>query len=129
DRPPAAGGASATPSPPPEDGAEVLVPGGPFSMGTSVDPWAYDNERPAHEVETAPFFIDVTPVTNRAYRDFVQDGGYDEPRWWAEDGWAWRRQEGLAAPQFWVGEGGGSWSVLRFGRRIDLPLDEPVQHV
>jgi iron(II)-dependent oxidoreductase len=26
--------------------AEVLVPGGPFTMGTSSEPWALDNERP-----------------------------------------------------------------------------------
>ena len=31
--------------------AEVLVPGGPFTMGTSAHPWALDNERPAHQVE------------------------------------------------------------------------------
>ena len=30
--------------------AEVLVPGGPFTMGTSTEPWALDNERPAHQV-------------------------------------------------------------------------------
>lgn len=28
--------------------SEVLVPGGPFMMGTSTEPWALDNERPAH---------------------------------------------------------------------------------
>ena len=31
--------------------AEVLVPGGPFTMGTSTEPWALDNERPAHRRE------------------------------------------------------------------------------
>ena len=34
--------------------AEVLVPGGPFTMGTSVHPWALDNERPAHQVQVRP---------------------------------------------------------------------------
>ena len=28
---------------------EVLVPGGEFVMGTDTDPWALDNERPAHD--------------------------------------------------------------------------------
>jgi iron(II)-dependent oxidoreductase len=41
------------PGPPPADAlrlpAEVLVPGGPFTMGTSAEPWALDNERPAHD--------------------------------------------------------------------------------
>jgi iron(II)-dependent oxidoreductase len=109
--------------------AEVLVPGGPFVMGTDNEPFAYDNERPAHVVDVAPFFIDTAPVTNQQYLAFVEAGGYDEPRLWAEGGWAHRTEAGLVAPQFWSREGGGSWSVLRYGRRLDLPLDEPVQHV
>ena len=109
--------------------AEVLVPGGPFVMGTSTDPWAYDNERPAHVVDVDPFFIDAVPVTNARYAAFVEAGGYDEPRFWSEAGWAWRQEAGLTAPEFWRREGGRSWSVLRYGERIDLPEAEPVQHV
>ena len=109
--------------------AEVLVDAGPFTMGTSTDPWAYDNERPAHVVDLPAFFVDVAPVTNAAYAAFVAAGGYDEPRWWAEAGWAWRREAGLEFPQFWRPEGGGTWSRLRFGRREPLAPDEPVQHV
>src|SRR4051812_42601120 len=40
--------------------AEVLVPGGPFTMGTSTEPWALDNERPAHARLVPPFWIDTT---------------------------------------------------------------------
>ncbi|HYT39463.1 MAG TPA: ergothioneine biosynthesis protein EgtB [Acidimicrobiia bacterium] len=109
--------------------AEVLIPGGPFTMGTDAEPFAYDNERPAHVVDVGPFFIDSVPVTNRQYLAFVEAGGYDEPRFWADAGWAQRTEAGLVAPQFWRSEGGRSWSVLRYGRRLDLPLDEPVQHV
>ena len=47
------------PGPPPADAlrlpAEVLVPGGPFTMGTSAEPWALDNERPAHVVDVPAF--------------------------------------------------------------------------
>ncbi len=108
---------------------EVLVEGGPFVMGTSLEPWAYDNERPAHTVELAPFFIDVTPVTNRDYLAFVEAGGYDDPRWWTPQGWAYRQRAGLVAPQFWRKECEGVWSRLRFGWREDLPPNEPVCHV
>ncbi|MDQ3898301.1 MAG: SUMF1/EgtB/PvdO family nonheme iron enzyme, partial [Actinomycetota bacterium] len=108
---------------------EVAIPGGPFVMGTDDEAWAYDNERPAHVVDLPAFRIDAAPVTNRAYAGFVADGGYDDPRWWTEDGWAWRQKEDLRHPQFWRTEGDGRWSRLRFGWREDLPLDEPVQHV
>jgi iron(II)-dependent oxidoreductase len=89
---------------------EVVLPGGEFTMGTSVDPWAYDNERPAHQVVVAPFAIDVGLVTNAQYVDFIDDTGAE-------------------SPEFWRREPGGGWTVERFGRRIDLPRDEPVQHV
>ena len=109
--------------------AEVLVDGGTYVVGTDAEPWAYDNERGAHEVALEPFWIDTAPVTNERYAEFVAHGGYDERRWWSDDGWAWRMKAGLAHPEFWRREGGGTWSVLRFGRRDDLAAGEPVQHV
>lgn len=107
---------------------EVLVEGGPFIMGAAAEPWAYDNERPAHEVDVDAFLIDTTPVTNRAYTEFVDIGGYDDPRWWSSDGWKWRQEAALTRPQFWNRDQ-GSWTRKRFGSEEDLPLDEPVQHV
>jgi iron(II)-dependent oxidoreductase len=116
----------ARPSPPTP---EVLVPGGTYVIGTDDDPWAYDNERPAYEVTLPPFHIDTTPVTNRAYAEFVASGGYADERLWTQAGWAWRVEAAVGAPQFWEPATAGSWSRRRFGRVEDLPLDEPVQHV
>ncbi|MDQ1628620.1 MAG: gamma-glutamyl hercynylcysteine S-oxide synthase [Actinomycetota bacterium] len=107
---------------------EVLVPGGPFTMGTSDDGWAYDNERPAHEVFVPAFHLDSAPVTNRAYLSFVESGGYDQPRWWSHAGWEWRTASGKRRPAFWLREGGEPLR-RRFGRVEPLPLDQPVQHV
>ena len=108
---------------------EVHVPAGPFVIGTDDEAWAYDNERPAHVVDLPAFRIDAAPVTNGAYAGFVADGGYDERRWWTDEGWAWRQKAGLQAPEFWMAEDDGGWWRNRFGWREDLPLDEPVQHV
>lgn len=123
-------GASRTKPPGGDPGAhEVRLDGGHVVMGTSDEPWAYDNERPAHEVEVGPFRLDTTPVTNRAYLEFVRDGGYDDPSWWNEEGWRWRTADpSHGLPLFWRA-GTGGWEVLRFGRWIALPPDEPVQHV
>ena len=113
-------------SPPAE--AEAFVPGGPFEVGTSDDAWAYDNERPAHEVEIPRFWIDTTPVTNAAYLEFVETGGYEDRSSWSESGWAWRREANPEHPEFWRSDG-GAWSRVRFGHVEPLPPDEPVQHV
>ncbi|MBQ1099414.1 ergothioneine biosynthesis protein EgtB [Streptomyces sp. b94] len=108
--------------------AEVLVPGGPFVMGTSTEPWALDNERPAHRREVAPFHLDTTPVTNGAYRAFIDDGGYDDPRWWAPEGWDHIRRHSVTAPLYWRRDG-GQWLRRRFGVTEVVPPDEPVVHV
>jgi iron(II)-dependent oxidoreductase len=35
----------------------------------------------------------------------------------------------LCAPEFWRAEPGGGWTLRRYGQRLDVPPDEPVQHV
>jgi gamma-glutamyl hercynylcysteine S-oxide synthase len=118
--PPALAGASSLP-------AEVYVPDGPFTMGTSTEPWALDNERPAHVVDVPAFYLDTTPVTNAAYAEFIADGGYDDPRWWTADGWAHRQRAGLTAPLFWRWE--GEWVRVSFGVTAPVIPNEPVLHV
>ena len=122
---------SASPPPAPADAAalpaEVYVPGGPFTMGTSAEPWALDNERPAHEVDVPGFWLDTTPVTNAAYAAFIADGGYDDRRLWTADGWAHRQRAGLTAPLFWEWDGG--WTRVSFGVKAPVVPDEPVMHV
>ncbi|MEU2159887.1 ergothioneine biosynthesis protein EgtB [Streptomyces chengbuensis] len=108
--------------------AEVLVPAGPFTMGTSAEPWALDNERPAHHRQVDAFLIDTTPVTNGAFQAFVADGGYTDERWWAPEGWDQIRKHGIGAPLFWRREG-GQWLRRRFGVTEPVPEDEPVLHV
>ncbi|MEP7023983.1 MAG: SUMF1/EgtB/PvdO family nonheme iron enzyme, partial [Actinomycetota bacterium] len=120
------------PGPAPADAlalpAEVLVPGGPFTMGTSAEPWALDNELPAHTVHVPPFFIDTVPVTNAAYAEFIAAGGYQERAWWTEAGWDHRQRAGLHAPQYWRQEA-GQWLRTRFGATELVPPAEPVMHV
>jgi gamma-glutamyl hercynylcysteine S-oxide synthase len=121
------------PGPPPGDllrlPQEVLVPGGTFTMGTSAEPWALDNERPAHVVDVAAFYLDTTPVTNAMYIEFITAGGYDDPRWWTQAGWDHRQRASLSAPLFWERDGSGQWLRRRFGATELVVPAEPVVHV
>jgi iron(II)-dependent oxidoreductase len=109
---------------------EVEIPGGTYRIGADRrdEPWAFDNETPGHDRVITAFAIDVTPVTNGAYRAFVEGGGYEDKAMWAEAGWRWKLEEDLRTPQFWEPRAGG-WTVERFGRIIGLDPREPVQHV
>jgi gamma-glutamyl hercynylcysteine S-oxide synthase len=119
------------PPPAPDDAAwlraEVHVPGGPLTMGASTDPWALDNERPAHQVDVPGFWLDTTPVTNAAYAEFIADGGYSDPRLWTAEGWAHRQRAELTAPLFWSWE--GTWTRVSFGTQEPVIPNEPVLHV
>jgi gamma-glutamyl hercynylcysteine S-oxide synthase len=112
----------------PQPDTEVLVPAGPFTMGTSTDPWARDNERPAHPVDVPAFWIDAYPVTNGQFQAFIENGGYEDHRLWAPRGWEYRKQADFSAPLFWQWEN-GSWWRQRFGRMEPIPESEPVVHV
>ncbi|MFN8481867.1 MAG: SUMF1/EgtB/PvdO family nonheme iron enzyme [Anaerolineae bacterium] len=65
----------------------VYVPPGKFTMGASD---ISDREKPPHEVIIARgFWLDLTPVTNAMYAQFVKDGGYKKQECWTKGGWAW----------------------------------------
>jgi formylglycine-generating enzyme required for sulfatase activity len=48
----------------------VKIPGGRFMMGTSA-PFADKRERPQHEVVIDPFYLDIYPVTNGQFAEFI----------------------------------------------------------
>ncbi|RRN59431.1 ergothioneine biosynthesis protein EgtB [Pseudoxanthomonas sp. SGNA-20] len=63
--------------------------------------FAYDNESPMHRVLLAPHALASRPVSNAEYRQFVEDGGYRDPRLWLSDGWARVQAEGWERPLYW----------------------------
>uniref|UniRef100_A0A2K5Q832 Sulfatase-modifying factor enzyme-like domain-containing protein n=1 Tax=Cebus imitator TaxID=2715852 RepID=A0A2K5Q832_CEBIM len=53
----------------------VQLPGGRFLMGTN-SPDSRDGEGPVREVTVKPFAIDIFPVTNKEFRDFIREKKY-----------------------------------------------------
>ncbi|HEY7325187.1 MAG TPA: ergothioneine biosynthesis protein EgtB [Streptosporangiaceae bacterium] len=109
------------------DTDRVFVAAGPFTLGVdaATEPSSLDNERPGHTVDVGPFWIGRTPVSNRQWREFIVDGGYQRPDLWSSRGWAHRIEAGLERPKFW----GPGDTRRRFGVEEEVPADEPVQHV
>jgi iron(II)-dependent oxidoreductase len=116
------------PAPGVRDDERVVVPAGPFVLGTDTLA-AYDNERPAHRVELGGFAIDRYPVTARRWAAFVADGGYERRELWTDQGRAWLDEHGHRAPQGWLPDGHGGWLVRRFRHVAPLEPSEPVEHV
>jgi len=105
--------------------ATVRVSGGPFPMGDPGAGFAYDNERPRRDVDVAAFEIDRLPVTNGAYLEFVDDGGYARQELWGAEGWRWRCADGVERPLYWDAEG----NERRFERVAEIDPLMGVMHV
>ena len=73
----------------------IDVPGATFDKGNSDPGFAYDNERPAHPVTVGDFRIADRPVSNAAWREFVDDSGYLRPELWSREGWQWLQDNGI----------------------------------
>ena len=111
-------------------GTEVFHAGAEFLLGTSSEPAALDNEKPAHPVRVGDFLLDAAPVTNAEYARFVDAGGYGDPRWWSPGAWEHLRSEGWTAPMTWE-RLERRWYRTSFGVReaVDEVPDQPVLHV
>ncbi len=112
----------------PPDEEMIHIPRGPFTMGTDDRTWALDNERGAHEVEVEGFYLDKTPVTNRAYLEFVEEGGYEREELWNPEGWEWIKEEEISTPKHWYQKEPHDWWTQRFGFDEHLRMDAPVVH-
>jgi ergothioneine biosynthesis protein EgtB len=107
--------------------AWIEVSGGTATLGVDATdvPFGWDNERPRFAVQVPSFSIERHDVTNAAFLEFMDAGGYDEERWWRPEDWAWIRQERIAHPLFWEQSRDG-WSWRGMFDVIPLPLSWPV---
>jgi len=101
------------------------VPLRPASSG-----FAFDNEKPAHQVFLQNFAIDRTLVSNGEYLEFIRDNGYQDYRWWFSEGWEVVNREQWHAPLYWEVHD-GRWMIRDFSglHRAESKADEPVSHV
>ncbi|HUL51678.1 MAG TPA: ergothioneine biosynthesis protein EgtB [Verrucomicrobiae bacterium] len=106
----------------------VSIPGGLYDMGYSGTDFSYDIELPEHKVYLNNYTIDVFPVTNQEYLKFVQDGGYEEFRFWLADGWEIVKKNEWKAPMYWENED-GIWLKNDFRGKEKLNPNEPIYNI
>ena len=108
---------------------EIRFPGGTIALGSRGDGgFVFDNEKCAHDCRVPSFSMDATLVSNAQYSDFIDDDGYQNPRYWTPAGQAWLMQQDSSAPRDWQRDG-TFWRALRFGRLMTLSASQPVRHL
>jgi ergothioneine biosynthesis protein EgtB len=106
----------------------LLFPATRWPLGAEPGGFVFDNEKWAHDVAVPEFEIDAQPVTWAQYGEFVEDGGYDDPRWWSEAGLAWLARSERRVPRH-VDQIRQGVLQRRFGRQTRVPMSQPVVHV
>lgn len=108
----------------------VAFDGGKIVMGKGSEDhglYGWDNEYGIEVVNVAPFEVSAYLVSNGEFMEFVRDGGYNEPRWWDEEGLKFLEIRGMSHPPFWLPQEDGSYRFRTLTQEIDMPLNWPVE--
>jgi ergothioneine biosynthesis protein EgtB len=102
--------------------------GGLCEVGHAGSDFCFDNELPRHESLIRPHALASRLVSNREFRDFIDDGGYTRPELWLDAGYAEVAAEGREHPLYWYRQD-GAWMQYSLAGPVSLAPAEPVCHV
>ena len=105
---------------------KILVNRDCYEIGSAEKHLSYDNERPAHRISQQEFFISSCPVTNEVYLAFMESGGYENKKYWSEDGWSWKLKNSVSCPDHWQKDPAGNWYGHSDKGPGDLEAKTPV---
>ncbi len=79
----------------------VPIAAGPFLMGSKREDTVWEDETPqlTCKLITEPYRISKYPITVAQYACFVAAGGYRQPAYWTDSGWAWVQENRIEGPE------------------------------
>lgn len=106
----------------------LSIPEGVYEIGHQADGFCFDNELGVHKQYIRQTEIMDRPVTNGEYLAFMQDGGYENARYWLSEGWDWVKTERIKNPMYWY-EQNGAYQFFHLDGLKPLDRELPVMHV
>ncbi|MDG5490291.1 ergothioneine biosynthesis protein EgtB [Psychroserpens sp. SPM9] len=101
---------------------------GVYAIGHDSDTFCYDNELGYHKVFLHEFEISDQLVTNKAYMEFIDAGGYKNFNLWHAEGWDYIQQNDIKAPEYWH-QIDGKWHYYTLQGFQEVKPNEPVSHI
>ena len=104
------------------------VTGGTVILGKNKDHplYGWDNEFGQHRFEVMDFAASQHLVSNSEYLAFVDANGYQNEKYWTNEGWRWVIYSQAEHPLFWV-KTNNSFLLRTMNREIEMPWDWPVE--
>jgi ergothioneine biosynthesis protein EgtB len=106
----------------------IKIEAGVYEIGHQGKGFSFDNELGRHRVFLEAFEISSSLITNGEYLEFIEAGGYEDPKYWHDEGWAWVKSLANKAPLYWE-KSDGDWTYYTLNGRKPLALAAPVAHV
>jgi 5-histidylcysteine sulfoxide synthase/putative 4-mercaptohistidine N1-methyltranferase len=105
----------------------ITVPAGSINIGKSHDDayYGWDNEYGQHTADIEEFKASQYLVSNMEFLEFVEAGGYEQHRYWSDEGNAWCQFANARHPTFWCWRDG--WHLRLMTEEIEMPWDWPVE--
>ena len=75
----------------------IFVSEAKFLRGSSI----YKNEAPVSTITLSSYWIDIYPVTNRRYEEFIDANGYGRSEYWTGTGWEFVQTLREKLPLYW----------------------------
>ncbi|WP_373398652.1 ergothioneine biosynthesis protein EgtB [Algoriphagus halophilus] len=101
---------------------------GIYEVGYKGNGFCFDNELNAHKVYLNAFRISGNLVSNEEYLEFIHVGGYENPIYWHDEGWAWVQQQKIKKPLYWE-YSKDTWNYYTLNGKQSIELKAPVAHV
>ncbi|WP_165749172.1 ergothioneine biosynthesis protein EgtB [Cellulophaga sp. Z1A5H] len=106
----------------------LAMPEGIYEIGHQGDGFCFDNELGRHKVFLHEYKLAKGLVTNRDFIAFIVAGGYQEFKYWLDEGWSWVLEENIIAPLYWI-QKEGTWFNYTLAGLKPVDLDAILSHV
>lgn len=103
------------------EGGEVI-----FERKEKDNSFGWDIDFGYKQVTVKPFTVSKYLITNGEYLEFVEEKGYENPKYWSKSAWQWKEENNITHPKFWQPQENHYHYRLMFDQ-VKLPLDLPVE--
>lgn len=111
------------------DSTWLTIQEGTYEVGYEGEGFHFDNERGRHTVFLHEYQIQSGLVTNGAFMQFIQEGGYTNHMLWLSEGWDWVNGNAIHAPRYWHLEDGGVWWHYTLNGYEPVDPNDPLCHI
>lgn len=106
----------------------IKISGGDLTLGRNHNEsfYGWDNEYGEEHLSVNDFHVTQYLTTNQEYLKFVKNNGYQQQKYWCDEGWQWVTGLKRKTPFFWI-KNGDRYRLRTVFQEIDLPPNWPAE--